>query len=213
MINLQNKQLLLLLGISGLLVIIVLVVAASSILSPQTTTTDELITPTSSPRSYHEDSQGKFQITPLQRTEIGTTTGREVEANETITSKSIQNDTTIYIVESAVPGEPDEIRVRDNEVIFESINTFNTTAGQPPKIATYQNELGESEKVLDSVSSLGKHISAHIYAEQGVAFFVNRFTNTVYKIHRFLPMSTAEYEQEYGEYLQPAPEYPQESPN
>lgn len=212
--KLQNKQLYILLGIAGILVLIVIIAAITSFFSsPPPQNEQGLITPTTSPGSYNENPEGAFRFTPLQKTEVGVTTAREIEAKETVISKSIQNGITIYQVESAIPGENDEIRVRDNTVIFESINTFNLEEGTPPKIKTYQDEFGQPEKTIDGVSSLGKHISASIYAEQGFSLFVNRFTNTIYKIHRYVPMSTAEYERQYAEYLQPAPEYPQESPN
>ena len=167
-----------------------------------------IITPT--PIPYTMNADGTFNFTPLQKTVINKTSENEVEEKQKILNKSYRGSVTVYEVPSATPLETDEIRTSDGKVIFESINVFNDKAGMPPKVNYYSKQFGPPEKLLRSVSPLGKHISAYIYAKDGFTLFVNHNTNTVYEIHRYTPMSTSEYENQFGEYLQPAPEYPRE---
>lgn len=206
----ENKQSLILLGIAILLVLIVGIMIISSLfLSPSPT--EQVAIPTPTPVPYTRNSDGIFTFTPLQRTVINKTTEKEVLKNQTILNKSIRGNTTVYEVPSQTPEETDEIYVRNGVVVSENINVFNDKAGFPPKISVYTKEFGEPEKVIDGVSHLGKFISAYIYAKDGFTLYANRYTQTVYEVHRFTPMSTAEYEQQFKDYLQPAPAYPQEA--
>lgn len=166
--------------------------------------------PTPTPVPYQRDASGKFIFTSLAKAVVGVTTAKDVEEKQTVISKSISGDITTYEVASATPGETDEIKTQNGIVIFESNNLFNKVAGYPPKLEVYQNEFGEPEKVLKSVSPLGKHISAYIYARQGFTLFVNPNTKTVYEIQRYIPMDLQTYEKQFPEFLQPAPEYPKE---
>ncbi len=204
-----SKQSLILLGVALLLVLFVLGLVISSLFQSSSQTPLTTI-PTPTPIPYTRDSQGNFTFTPLQKTTINKTTAKEVEEQEQVINKSLRGKITVYEVPAATPEEKDEIRIQNGVVIFESINTFNKKAGMPPKSSVYEQEFGKPEKILRSVSPLGIHISAYIYATEGFTLFVNHNTNTVYEIHRYTPMTVEEYEKQYAEYLQPAPAYPQE---
>lgn len=203
------KQSYFLLGIALLLVVAVLILVIAS-LSSENEQSQQGNLPIPTPVPYTRQKDGTFSFSPFQRTTINKTTSKEIEDEQKILNKSLRGSTTVYEVPSATPQETDEIRTKDGIVVFESINIFNNKAGMPPKVSVYEKEFGKSEDIRDRVSPLGKHISAHIYAEEGFTLFVNRYTNTVYEVHRYTPMSTSEYEDQFGEYLEPAPEYPRE---
>ncbi len=208
----SNKPVLIILGITFLLAVIVMIMAISSLFSPSHKNSPENIpTPTLVP--YTRDPNGQFIFTPLQRTVINKTTDKEIQEKNHVISKSRLGEITSYIVTSNTIGQTDEIRTKNGVVIFESINIFNKKTGSyPPKVSVYQKEFGQPEKILKSVSPLGIYISAYIYASDGFTLFVNHNTNTVYVVQRFTPMSLAAYEKTYADYIQPAPEYPQEAP-
>lgn len=205
----EKNQTLLLLGIAIFLILAIIVIAIFSLSSTPSTSEDTSF-PTPTPIPYTRDTEGNFTFTPLQKTVITKTTAQEVESQQKIINKSLRGDITVYEVPSATPGETDEIRTKNGVVVFESVDLFNNKSGMPPKATVYTKEFGIPEKKLKSVTDLGKHISAYIYAEKGFTIFVNPNTNTVYRIHRFTPMTTTEYETQYAEFLEPAPEYPQE---
>ncbi len=205
----QHKQTLLFLGIAIFLVMVIFFFVMRSIFQTASPNTTAIPSPT--PIPYNRDNQGNFTLTPLQKTIINKTLEKEVVERETILNKSLRGTETVYEVPSATEEQTDEIGVRDGIVIYESINIFNKKVGNyPPKATVYEKEFGRPEKILRSVSPLGSHISAYIYATEGFTLFVNHNTNTVYEIHRYTPMTVEEYEKQYAEYLQPAPAYPQE---
>lgn len=200
-----------LLAIAAVMVVFVLIMVISNLFSQKPTNpSSSSIIPTPTPVPYTRQNNGTFTFTPLQKTTINKTTNKEIEEEQRVLNKSIRGPITVYEVPSATPQETDEIRTQDGIVVFESVNLFNDKAGMPPKVSVYEKEFGEPEKILKSVSEMGLHISAHIYAKDGFTLFVNHNTNTVYEIHRFIPMSTEEYERQYAEYLHAAPEYPKE---
>jgi hypothetical protein len=149
--------------------------------------------------------------TPLQKTSVGKTTAREIEKSGSVISKIERDGQVVYRMRSASPGKTDEIITRNEIVISERIDTFNKSAGTPPKLQVYRNLFGQPDVVLKEVSPLGKYISANVYATHGVTVFFNRHTGTVYQIHNYLPMTEEEYRRQYAEYIQPAPPYPQET--
>jgi len=206
-----NKQIFIILGVIFFLTLVVLLVVVSSFFSSsQKTSPGNAPTPTSAP--YTRNKDGVFIFTPLQRTTINKTTEKEIETKNKIISKTRVGNVTSYKVKSATIGETDEIRTEDGVVIFESTNIFNKKAGgYPPKASVYEKEFGKPEKILKSVSPLGKYISAYIYATKGFTLFVNHNTNTVYMVQRFAPMSLETYQKTYADYLQPAPDYPKET--
>lgn len=206
-----NKSLFIILGITFFLALIVIIAAITNLFrsSPKTSPGN---TPTPTAIPYVRNSNGEFIFTPLEKTTIKKTTDKEVAAKNNVISKTRLGNVTVYKVTSATIGETDEIRTKDGLVTFESTNIFNKKAGgYPPKASVYEKEFGKPEKILKGVSPIGKFISAYIYASDGFALFVNHNTNTVYVVQRFVPMTVEEYQKTYADYLQPAPDYPQES--
>lgn len=210
--NQTNKQIFILLAIAFVLVLIVGFFAVFLFFRNDSSTNQQITFPTPTPVAYTRDENGQFIFTSLQRTVIDKTSTENIESRSDILNRSQDGTITTFELRSATPGEIDEIKTENGIVTFESTNIFNKQTGSyPPKVAVYEREFGEPEKIIEGVSNLGLHISAHIYASDGFTLFVNRATNTVYVIQRFSKMSTEEYEEKYSEYLQPAPDYPQES--
>lgn len=206
--RLQNKQLIILFAIAVLLVLLVFAVVILNSLTPSSQ--EKIISsPSPTPVTYTKDVEGNFRLTPLSKTQIGQTTLEDMRKRN-IASQATENGITTFSLESATGGEFDEVKVRDGIVVSETTHTFNLEAGTPPKVSIYEREYGRSELILPSVSQLGKHISAYIYATKGFTLFVNPNTGTVYMIQRFTPMNLTLYQTLYGEYIKEAPPYSKE---
>lgn len=207
--RLQNKQAIILLAIAVLLVLFVFVVVIINALTPSSQEkTINLPSPT--PITYTRDVEGNFRFTPLSKTQIGQTTLEDMKKRDDIISQSTENGITTFSLESATTGQVDEVKTQRGIVVSETTHIFNLEVGTPPKASIYEKEYGRPELILPSVSLLGKHISAYIYATKGFTLFVNPNTETVYMIQRFTPMSLAQYQTQYGEYVKEAPSYDRE---
>ncbi len=209
----NNKSLLFLVILLGVGVILLLILIISSFFSsPQNTNDNANRLPTPVRNTTNPDDTKSFEFTPLQRTIIGQTKDENIKKLEKVISEKEQDGIKTYITQSYIKQYTNEIRTKNGVVIFETTRT-EISSPPPPKLNTFQDLYGQPELVLDSVSELGKHVSAYIYASKGFTLFANRYTKTVYDVHRYLPMSLSEYQKEYSRYLQPAPPYPQERPD
>lgn len=202
----QKKTLFFIAGIA-LLVILLLGLILYSVFSPSEQRGIENL-PTPTPVSTGGQSADGFRFTPLQETAIGLTTEKQIEENESIINKREESGKTIYAVTSSVPIRPNSIEVKDGVVVSEYTNT-KTNEVPLLKITTIEDKFGEPEEVIDRVGD-GFEVSAYLYPEKGFALYANRYTGTVYNLHRFIPMSLAKYKQEYSDFIQPAPEPPKE---
>jgi hypothetical protein len=192
-----------------LVVIVIIIVLVIIFRRPQQPTGPNTIpTPTI---VVGRQQDGSYRYTTLEKTTVGKTTEQELQQQTKILSKAELSDVTIYTVQSDIPLTTNEVRVKNNTVIFESINTQTNKNGNPPKFSTIEKELGQAEEVIDKVG-WAWYITAFLYPSKGVAFFVNTNTDSVYEVQRFVPMNLAEYKAEYGSYIKPAPtpvgEYP-----
>lgn len=192
----------------AILVIIIITVVGTVIFSvfrssPQPTETF-LPTPTSVPTQPVLFDAA--HITPLQKTTIGKTTDDQIVKNETIISKISKGDITIYKVKSP-SGVDGEIRTQQGQVIFESTNT-EIASPPPPKITRVKTSFGEPELMLERVGPVGWYTNAYFYPSQGLVFFANRYTGTVYQVQRFTPMTLGNYQRVYAEFMQPAKSEP-----
>lgn len=173
----------------------------SSTTNPAGTPTPVLLSPTSNDPRTH-------QFTSLQISTIGQTTDEQLAQQNIVLSKRKVVDTTIYEIRSKEPGKTDEIRTKDGVVIFEKTST-KTNVAPLPKLTTIKSRFGAPEEILDKVGE-GFYMSAYLYPSQGFAVFANKYTDSVYEIQRFTPMTLADYKKLYGDNLSPAPQMPKE---
>jgi len=207
----NNKPLLFLIISLGIGIILVIILIISSLFNNDSTQEPQPISSEVKNTSNPQDT-ASFEITPLQKTIIGKTEESFVKINNKIISTTEENGIKTYVVQSFIRQYTNEIKTENGIVVFESTRT-DISNPPPPTISAFKRIYGEPELVLNSVSSIGKFISAYIYAEKGYTLFANRYTGTVYDVHRYLPMTLSSYQQKYTEYLQEAPPYPQERPD
>ncbi len=197
-----NKSTIILLIVLAIAILLGIIVAVYSI-APKSQPSPATIAGTPTPiKTGSSDQQKEYLISPLEKTTIGTTTDSQIKSAFTIASQRQDGDVTIYEVNSQIPGSTDQIRTQNGIVIFESINT-QIAKPAPSKIATLEQKYGKAEKIIQSVGQ-GFYTDAHLYPSKGFMFFANRYTNTVYYVQRFIPMTVTQYETTYGEFLKPA---------
>lgn len=194
------------LGLLALIILILISLIIFSAVSPSQTTENNT-TPTPVPTTpVTFDSE---HLTPLQKTTIGQTTDAEVVKNQEVISKTLVGTITIYKIKSAINGETDEIRTKDGKVILERTST-QIASPVPPKVTQVESTFGNPEEQLKSVGPVGWYTNAYLYPSRGIAFYLNRYTGTVYEVQRFTPMTLTEYKKTFPEFVQPAksePEY------
>lgn len=208
----NNKTLIILFAILGVIVLLILFLLISSFFTTSNQAPSANISPTPQINTTNPQKTNSYQFTPLQKTIIGETKENTIEDSNTIISQTVDGDTATYITQSHIKLYTNTIKTKNGVVIFETTRT-EISSPPPPRLENFQSLYGNPELVMDSVSSLGRHVSAYIYATKGFTLFANRFTGTVYDVHRYLPLTLSEYQKEYAEYLQPAPPYPQEGPD
>lgn len=205
---LRNKTVFLL-AIAIVLIIVIFTITIFSFFNkPGTTQPQNRIL--SSPTPFQEKgttSQTK-KITPLQKTEIGKTTDSEIVKSHKVLSKTTIDGVTIYTIRSLGLRGTDEIRTKNGIVIFEDTSTTTSTAPLPV-ISELEKQYGQPEDKMDKVGD-GFYISAYLYPSKGFALYGNRYTDSVFAVQRFVPMTLDEYKKTYAKYLSPAPEMPRE---
>lgn len=209
MIDTGRKKILLLLIIAVTLVVIIFGIVLSLFFNTSQTNKTEVpsITPTSFPTVNTQKSSTDL-FSPLEKTVIGKTTEKEIEQSQKILNKTQKGDITIYMIQSPTLRGNDIIHTKDGIVIFEDTST-TTNAVTIPLISAVEKDYGKPEEKIDKVGE-GFYISAYLYPTKGFAVYGNRYTDSVFEIQRFKPMTLAEYKTEYGEYLSPAAEMPRE---
>lgn len=199
----QDKKTIILLILSAAVALFVIILAISSLFTPVKKAPGDIqTTPGSGQRTSPTPST--YTFTPLQKTTIQQTTDKDVETKNKVVQKTQKNGTTIYLVESPIPLQVDEIRTREGRVIFESTSTETVTLAPLPKITTIEKDFGKPEDIINGVAPFDRIVSAYLYPSRGFVIFANRVTKSVYRIQRFLPMSLNEYKKNYAEYLMPA---------
>lgn len=140
---------------------------------------------------------------PNQRTIIGKTTDSQVQKSTDIISKEKNsNGTTNYTVKSVSPIYPDTIITQDGVVTYESTNSMSETF---PKISDYVNKLGQPQEKIVGSKKYGALAVYYIYADKGIAFVGNQYTDNIYEFQRFSPMPLDQYLKMYGTDIRTGP--------
>jgi len=192
--------------IATVLIFLILLLSSNSSEAPRQ------ILPTPTPivytsENYNRTSDGTFRFTPYQKTVINKTTDEEVQKNTTVIEKLETGDEVVYKIRSLNPITPDEIRTKNGVVVFEKNKTLvDNKHGPLPRINTYIEQFGQPEDIVDNINPYGWDTSAYIYASEGFTIIASRYTDEVYEIQRYVPMTVDEYKINYSEFLQPVPQ-------
>lgn len=165
------------------------------------------------PSTTQRDTPGvTTKISPLQRTIIGKTSDSEIEKHPDLQKKNVLPDGhTEYSFPSKVISRPNIIITSGGVAVFERIWTLsNNDPTSPIFIKDYKRLYGEPDKIIRGSYEYGWFAETHIYSTRGFAFIGNPYTDEVYELQVFEPMSVDDYGKSYGVDLNPGAQPPQE---
>lgn len=142
----------------------------------------------------------KLDINSLYKTKVGKTTEQEVQKLNIKEKEASSGGSTVYKLESLKQDRPDQVITENGVVVFE--RRYIPVDPDDPKyikISQLTSSLGEPEKVIEGSIYYGLHMSTYIYAKKGMAFIGNSYTNEVFEVQTFLPMTVDEYINKYGQ--------------
>lgn len=151
---------------------------------------------------FKKSSETTFKkASPLLKSEIGKTTGDEIEKSLKITKKESSTGGTIrYSFQSNNPLRPDQIELQDGVVKFERVYIPEDPSDPGYlKISDMESKFGKAELIKPGSKFWGSMAKTYIYAKKGFVFIGNPYTNEVFEIQQFKPMSTEEYLTQFGE--------------
>lgn len=204
----KNKWILL----SGSVVIIAIVVIVLynlRVITPPIDTGNQDLYPTPYPIS---SQQLLPKASEIQKTTIGRTTKKEVEQLPELLEKTENTDgSSTYTFTSPLLARPERIITKNDRVIFESILTPESpNAIGYASVDDYVAQFGQPEAILQGSKFYGWHMQGYVYASKGFTLIVNPFTQEVFEIHVYQPMTTDNYVKYYGDDITPDAQPPSE---
>ncbi len=137
------------------------------------------------------------QISPLQKTIIGKTS--DAELKRTLTGEATGSGEMLYKIPTSIPLTQDQIITKDGVVVFEKINLpVNKSTPGYAKVSDFNAKFGEPEGKLQGSVSYGPFVNTYLYPSKGFAFVGNAYTDEVYELQTFTPMTVEMYKQLYG---------------
>ena len=199
----SNKKPLLILGIAIFLVLLVFIFIGALFFTPGRELPSQ---PKPSPTGFAlplKDPQN-YKASPLQKTTIGETTEEEIEKEFNVEdTEDLGQGKTKFVVESGQAGRTAEVITQNGKVISETTVTQVSTQRPFPDLQEFIKLFGQPEKVISGNSRYGWPINSYLFPSKGYMVVANKFTNEIYEIHRFTPMSLSQYEQTYADYIIP----------
>lgn len=143
-------------------------------------------------------------LSPLQKTIIGTTTRQEIEQMPQITRTPISENTDQYNFSSEYVSRPNIIITENDLAAFERIVTSEKSSSPGfSRISELMNKFGQPEETITGSTHYGRFVNTYIYANKGFAIIGNPYTDEVYEIQQFTPMSVENYRSKYGQDINP----------
>lgn len=147
------------------------------------------------------DSSLNTSFSPMQKTRVGQAIDTSsLEQLPDFLKKEILTETqTSYSFRSPIRVRPNEVRTDSNVVVFERIIILQEKAPTSLKISDFENKYGQPERRLTGSRFYDELMVTYIYAQRGFAFIGNQFTDEVFELHLFKPMTPEEYIAQFGQ--------------
>lgn len=197
-ISLIDKRRAILIG-TGVLLIAAVILFIFSLL--QLTTDPSRREDTPIPTSYPLSQIRQKETFNQQNSLPGVTQESEVARKPNIINQNeLGNGMTEYNINSINPFRPTEIVTKDGIVIFErTIVPSDPNAQERLNLNMVKGKLGEPDQIITGSSSYGPFNNTYSYSSKGFVFIANPQSHDVYEIHSFIPMSTKQYLESFGE--------------
>lgn len=194
-------------GVGGFIIVLLLIVSLiemrSFFQSPSSLNT--IPTPTPINNSQGNSPGRHSSYVQFFHTQIGKTTDSDIQKSGSLISKtSLSNGQIKYTVKSVNPAYPDTIVTDKGTVIFESTSTQTSDEGGFPPLSTFIQQYGNPEEVVNGNGIINSPVvKSYLFPAKGVALIANSYTNNVYAVLRFPPMSLDAFKTQYSNYITP----------
>lgn len=149
-----------------------------------------LTTPT--PSSQTVPTSETASLSPYLQTTIGSEE-KNLESFPGFKSKAPRSkNETQYTFSSPILLYDNTIVTDQGKVIYEKAITVDPGYTHPT-ISSYESRFGKPELVVKGSKTYGEFAKTYIYSQKGFALIGNPFTDEVYEIQQFKPMTVEEY--------------------
>lgn len=133
------------------------------------------------------------------------TSPKNLEEDPTFIKKSsLRNGNILYEFSSPDNLVHDEVITKHGTVIYEKVITVDSYA-KHPTISSYKKTYGDPQAIKRGSKTLGSFMTFFIYASKGITLLGNPFTDEVYQIQTYAPMTVNEYIQLWGDDIDKTP--------
>ncbi len=156
-------------------------------------------TPTLAPIGRPSIQEGK-SINSLQKVEIGVTTDEELSKIPGIDVKESPSGGKIYTLPSVIKSRPQQIKTSSGVAVSERL-VLPSYLSEPgfETLSSLTKLLGKPGTILTGSLVYGNYAKRYLYLSRGVAATVNPYTDEVFEILHFKPMSLGEFKKQFPE--------------
>lgn len=132
---------------------------------------------------------------------VGKTTENEIKQLPDIKNiTDLPNQQTQFSLISPRVNRDNEIITQNNIVVFSRI-IAKVKNNKLPSLSEFKSKYGEPEKEISGSNYYGKVFTTYIYGSNGITLIANPYSDEIYEVHNFSPMSADQYIQTWGEDL------------
>ncbi len=181
----------------SIFITLIFVIVATSLVLPQREKNDPqtqplptviLPNPTTLPGKFFEG----------QRSVIGQTTENQLKDMAGLKKEEVSIEGKTFIFTSSLISRPSSVSTdTKGKAIFERIII---PSNKPlVKMSELKSAIGEEETLINGSSFYGVAINTYIYSSRGLAVLANPYTDEIYEVQIFQPMSVSAYIKKYAD--------------
>lgn len=135
-----------------------------------------------------------------QKAVIGQTTEDQLRNMPSFEKEEISPEGKSFIFTSPFASRVNSVSTNQVGIaIFERIILLDDEAPIKTTFSQIKTLLGSEEAIVEGSSFYGKAVNTYIYSSRGIAVLANPYTDYVYEVNVFQPMSTADYISRYAD--------------
>lgn len=101
------------------------------------------------------------------------------------------------------------VETEDDKAVFKRVVSVTTADYQTPNINTYTQSYGNPESEFTGSKRYGPYMKTYVYPSKGFALIFNPYTEEVFEIQSFKPVSFEEYRSRWGEDIKEETQIPE----
>ena len=134
-----------------------------------------------------------------QDTVIGKTTDNDISRIPSLVRKESQSGKNIYFFPSTDSRRENIVETRDGKAVFKRVVSITSVSYKTPLIDGYISQYGNPEFEFTGSNRYGQYMKTYVYPSKGFALIFNPYTNEVFEIQSFTPVSLEEYRANWGQ--------------